>query len=75
MNTADFVWMVLLLEVVPEVVGQEETHSFLMAMAMAMAMAQEEQDSFPFQEAMVSSQVEVEQGWEQVAKVPMEMDQ
>lgn len=55
MNTADFVWMVLLLEAVPEVVGQEETGSFLVAMAMAMV--QGEQDSFPSLGAMVSPQV------------------
>jgi len=46
------VWLALLPEVVPEVVGQEETGSF--PVEMAMAMAQEEQDSFPSLEAMVS---------------------
>lgn len=55
MNTADFVWMALLLEVVPGVVAQEETDSF--PVVMAMAMAREEQDSFPFLEATVSPQV------------------
>lgn len=55
MNTADFVWMLLVLQVVPEAAGQEETGSF--PVAMAMAMAQEEQDSFPSLEAMVSPQV------------------
>jgi len=46
------VWLALLPEVVPEVVGQEETGSF----PVAMAMAQEEQDSFPSLEATVSLQ-------------------
>ncbi|NXJ06223.1 FBN2 protein, partial [Odontophorus gujanensis] len=50
-----FVWMVCLLEVVPEVVvGQEEMDSF--PVAMTMATAQEEQDSFPSLEVMVSPQ-------------------
>lgn len=55
MNTADFVWTPLVLEVVPEAVGQEETGSF--PVAMAMATGREEQDSFPSLEAMVSPQV------------------
>lgn len=73
MNTAGCVWTVPLPEAAPGAAEREGTGSFLGAMATASD--QEEQDSFPSQGATDSPQAWVEQGQEQVARVPLEVAQ